>query len=47
MKFDMLLPLWGSVEDSCFRLPPIEAMISSIDWFIAVLVVVAEQESKL
>ena len=40
----MPLPLWGSVEDRGFRLPPIEAMFSSIDWFIAVLAVVAELE---
>ena len=38
----MPLPLWGSVEGMGFRLPPIEAMFSSIDWLIAVLVVTAE-----
>ena len=46
-KFDMPLPLWGSVEGKCFRLPPIEAMFSSIDWVIAVLVAVAELESNV
>ena len=33
-----------SVEEGCFRLSPIEAICSSLDWFIAVLVVVAELE---
>ena len=37
----------GSVEDRGFRLPPIKAMFSSIDRFIAVLVVVAELESNI
>ena len=36
-----------NIEDRCFRLPPIEAMFSSIGWFIAVLVVVAELESNI
>ena len=41
------IPTVRSVEDR-FRLPPIEAMFSSIDWFIAVLlVVVAELESSV
>ena len=47
MKFDVPLPLWGGVEDTGFRLPVIKAMFSSIDWFIVVLVVVAELESNI
>ena len=43
----MLLPLWGGVEDRCFGLPPTEAMFSSVDLKISVLVVVAELESIL
>ena len=34
------------VEDTGFRLPPIEAMFNSIGWFIAVLVVVAEVKNS-
>ena len=39
-------PLWGNVEDRCFRVPPIGAMFRSIEWFIVVLVLVAELESN-
>ena len=34
------------LKDKCFRLPAIKVMFSSIDWSIAVLVVVAELESN-
>ena len=36
----------GVLRIGCFGLPSIEAMFSSIDWFVAVLVVVAELESN-
>ena len=36
----------GVLRIDYFRLPSIEAIISSIDWFIAVLVVVAELKSN-
>ena len=46
-KNDKPLPLWGSVEDRCFRLPHIEAMFSGIDWSIALLAVAAELENNV
>ena len=38
----MSLPFWGNVEDRDFVLPYIDAMLSCIDWFIAVLVDAAD-----
>ena len=42
MQFDVPIPLRESVED--LRLPRTEAMFSSVDFFITVLVVVTELE---
>ena len=45
MQFDVPIPLRESVED--LRLPPTEAIFSSVDWFVAVLVVVTELERSI
>ena len=45
MQFDVPIPLRKRVED--LRLPPTEAIFSSVDWFIAVLVVVTELERSI